>query len=172
MIDKNNELENESIDKDELAENEAGVEEVEETVEPEEEEEIEDDDAEDVKAAILKIKAEEVSLENFDWSRYNNKFNVYTADERNQLESMYDKTLSTIVENECVDGTVIAMNKREVVVNIGYKSEGVVSLNEFRYNPNLKVGDKVEVYVESQEDKTGQLLLSIRKHAQCVHGIE
>lgn len=164
MIDKNNELENEPIEKDELVENEAVSEEVEETIESEEEEEeIEEDDAEDVKAAILKIKAEEVSLENFDWSRYNNKSNFYTADERNQLESMYDKTLSTIVENECIDGTVIAMNKREVVVNIGYKSEGVVSLNEFRYNPNLKVGDTVEVYVESQEDKKGQLLLSHKK---------
>jgi small subunit ribosomal protein S1 len=88
---------------------------------------------------------------------------VYTADERSQMESMYDKTLSTIVENEVIEGSVIAMNKREVVVNIGYKSEGVVSLNEFRYNPNLKIGDKVEVYVESQEDKKGQLLLSHKK---------
>jgi small subunit ribosomal protein S1 len=166
MIDQNNELENEPVEKDELVENEAEVEEVEDTADADEEEEIEEieeEDAEDVKAALLKIKAEEISLENFDWSRYNNKFNVYTDDERSQLESMYNKTLSTIVENECVDGTVIAMNKREVVVNIGYKSEGVVSLNEFRYNPNLKVGDTVEVYVESQEDKKGQLLLSHKK---------
>ena len=76
---------------------------------------------------------------------------------------MYDKTLSTIAENEVVDGTVISLNKREVVVNIGYKSEGIVSLNEFRYNPELAIGDKVEVYVESQEDKKGQLLLSHKK---------
>ncbi len=73
---------------------------------------------------------------------------------------MYDQTLSTITENEIVEGKVIAMNKREVVINIGYKSEGIVSLNEFRYNPNLKVGDTVEVYVESSEDKKGQLILS------------
>src|SRR6056297_4281047 len=76
---------------------------------------------------------------------------------------MYDQTLSTITENEVIDGTVVSMTKREVVINIGYKSEGVVSLNEFRYNPDLKVGDKVEVYVESQEDKDGQLVLSHKK---------
>jgi small subunit ribosomal protein S1 len=76
---------------------------------------------------------------------------------------MYSDTLSTIAENEVIDGTVISMNKREVVINIGYKSEGVVSLNEFRYNPELKVGDTVEVYVESQEDKKGQLVLSHKK---------
>ena len=76
---------------------------------------------------------------------------------------MYNDTLSAIKVNEVVDGTVISMNKREVVVNIGYKSEGVVSLNEFRYNPDLKIGDKVEVYIESQEDKKGQLVLSHKK---------
>ncbi|MDP4209958.1 MAG: 30S ribosomal protein S1 [Bacteroidota bacterium] len=166
MIDKNEELENELIDKNESAETEGGVEETdaEETVEVEDEdEEIVDEDADEVAANILKLKSEQVSLENFDWSKYNNKWDVYSKDERDQLSTMYDKTLSTIVENECVDGTVIAMNKREVVINIGYKSEGVVSLNEFRYNPELKVGDKVEVYVESQEDKKGQLLLSHKK---------
>jgi small subunit ribosomal protein S1 len=166
MIDQNNELENELVEKDELAENEASVDEVdaevEDVLESEEEEEVEEDSV-DVHAEILKIKREEISLENFDWSRYNNKFDIYTDDERSQLASMYDKTLSTIVENEVIEGSVIAMNKREVVVNIGYKSEGVVSLNEFRYNPNLKVGDKVEVYVESAEDKKGQLLLSHKK---------
>ena len=109
------------------------------------------------------MKSEQISLENFDWGKYNNKWDVYSVDERSQLETMYDKTLSTIVENECIDGTVIAMNKREVVINIGYKSEGMVSLNEFRYNPDLKIGDKVEVYVESQEDKKGQLILSHKK---------
>jgi len=83
---------------------------------------------------------------------------------------MYDETLSTIAENEVVDGSVISMNKREVVINIGYKSEGVVSLNEFRYNPDLKIGDKVEVYVESQEDKKGQLILSHKKAEPLNHG--
>jgi small subunit ribosomal protein S1 len=164
MIDQNNDLENELVDKDELAENDENIDaaDTDDVIEAEEEEEI-DDDADDVKAEILKIRRDEYSLENFDWSRYNNKFDVYTTEERDQLSSMYDKTLSTIVENEVIEGTVIAMNKREVVVNIGFKSEGVVSLNEFRYNPNLKVGDKVEVYVESQEDKKGQLLLSHKK---------
>src|SRR5690554_6757665 len=76
---------------------------------------------------------------------------------------MYDETLSTISEKEVIDGTVIAMNKREVVINIGFKSDGIVSRNEFRYNPELKVGDQVEVYVESQEDKKGQLVLSHKK---------
>jgi small subunit ribosomal protein S1 len=166
MTEEKNELENELINKDELAETDAVVEDVEETsdvYEEEEDEELVEEDADEVAAQLMKLKSEQISLENFDWSKYNNKWDVYSKDERTQLESMYDKTLSTIVENECVDGTVIAMNKREVVINIGYKSEGVVSLNEFRYNPNLKVGDKVEVYVESQEDKKGQLLLSHKK---------
>ena len=167
MTDQNNNLENELVDKDELAENEAGIEEIEaeETVEPfeDEDDEIIEAEADEIAADILKLKSEKISLENFDWSKYNNKWDVYSDDERSQLSAMYDKTLSTIVENEVTDGSVIAMNKREVVINIGYKSEGVVSLNEFRYNPDLKIGDTVEVYVESQEDKKGQLLLSHKK---------
>jgi len=102
-------------------------------------------------------------IENFDWDSYRTDDAVYTEDERKKFTSMYDKTLSTIAVNEVVDGNVIGMNKREVVINIGYKSEGVVSLNEFRYNPDLKIGDTVEVYVESQEDKKGQLVLSHKK---------
>jgi len=100
--------------------------------------------------------------EEFDWDSFEKETDLYSGS-KEQFEAMYDKTLSTIAENEVVDGTVIAMNKREVVINIGYKSEGVVSLNEFRYNPDLKVGDTVEVYVESQEDKKGQLVLSHKK---------
>lgn len=102
--------------------------------------------------------------EEFDWSLFTDKKGTsYPADEKAKFEEMYAQTLSTIAENEVIEGTVISMNKREVVINIGYKSEGVVSLNEFRYNPDLKVGDKVEVYVESQEDKKGQLILSHKK---------
>lgn len=129
-----------------------------------EEEEIEDDDS-DSKAEIAKMKKaqHEAELAEFDWDTYTAKGFEYPAEEKQKLEQLYNKTLSTIAENEVVEGTVISMNKREVVVNIGYKSEGVISLNEFRYNPNLKVGDKVEVYVESQEDKKGQLLLSHKK---------
>jgi small subunit ribosomal protein S1 len=101
--------------------------------------------------------------EEFDWNNFTNKHSAYSDTERSDFAAMYDKTLSTIAVNEVVDGTVITMNKREVVINIGYKSEGVVSLSEFRYNPELKAGDKVEVYVESQEDKKGQLVLSHKK---------
>ncbi|MFP4022977.1 MAG: 30S ribosomal protein S1 [Thiohalospira sp.] len=99
----------------------------------------------------------------FDWDKIEEDGYSYENSERKEFEKMYDQTLSTITENEVIDGTVVSMTKREVVINIGYKSEGVVSLNEFRYNPDLKVGDKVEVYVESQEDKDGQLLLSHKK---------
>jgi len=99
----------------------------------------------------------------FDWDAYGANVLDETAENQEKLEKMYSSTLSTIAENEVIDGTVISMNKREVVINIGYKSEGVVSLNEFRYNPDLKPGDTVEVYVESQEDKRGQLVLSHKK---------
>ena len=99
----------------------------------------------------------------FDWDDYANSSNVYGSHQRDEIKQLYDQTLSTIAENEVIEGTVISMNKREVVINIGYKSEGVVSLNEFRYNPNLKIGDKVEVFVENQEDKKGQLILSHKK---------
>ncbi|HEC42510.1 MAG TPA: 30S ribosomal protein S1 [Bacteroides sp.] len=96
----------------------------------------------------------------FDWENFGKKETQVVSDERAKFESMYDETLSSISEAEVIDGTVISLNKREVVINIGYKSEGVVSLNEFRYNPELAAGDTVEVYVESQEDKKGQLVLS------------
>jgi len=171
MIDEKEELENELIEKKESVENETVIDEVEVEIEEPtdvyeeetEDEELVEEDADEVAANLLKLKSEKISLENFDWTKYNNKWDVYSDDERSSLSAMYDKTLSTIAENECIDGTVIAMNKREVVINIGYKSEGVVSLNEFRYNPNLAIGDKVEVYVESQEDKKGQLILSHKK---------
>ena len=97
--------------------------------------------------------------ENFDWDAYANDA-VVSASEKEALAQKYAETLSKVGEKEVVEGTVISMNKREVVVNIGYKSDGIISLNEFRYNPELKVGDKVEVYVETQEDKKGQLTLS------------
>ena len=100
--------------------------------------------------------------EGFDWDAYEND-DVVPAAEREALAKRYEETLSSVAEKEVVEGTVIAMNKREVVVNIGYKSDGVIPLSEFRYNPDLKVGDKVEVYVENQEDKKGQLTLSHKK---------
>ncbi len=99
----------------------------------------------------------------FDWDMYGADVLEETAENQKKLEELYSDTLSTVAENEVIDGTVISMNKREVVINIGFKSEGVVSLSEFRYNPDLQVGDTVEVYVESQEDKRGQLVLSHKK---------
>ena len=102
------------------------------------------------------------SAQEFDWENFENE-ELRNSPKYKEYEALYDKTLSTIAVDEVVTGTVIQMTPREVVINIGYKSEGVVSLNEFRYNPNLKVGDTVEVYVESQEDKKGQLLLSHKK---------
>ncbi len=98
----------------------------------------------------------------FDWDAFENEDAGFAAN-RADLEAQYDKTLSTVAEKEVIDGIVISMNKREVVINIGYKSDGIVSLNEFRYNQELTVGDTVEVYVESQEDKKGQLVLSHKK---------
>ncbi|MBP1662870.1 MAG: ribosomal protein [Bacteroidetes bacterium] len=95
----------------------------------------------------------------FDWDSYE-KGEVITGKSKDELEKIYDDTLNAIKDKEVVEGTVTSINKREVVVNVGFKSDGVVSMSEFRYNPDLKVGDKVEVYIESQEDKKGQLILS------------
>jgi len=103
-----------------------------------------------------------VKAEEFNWDEFEAE-EKRTSPKFAEYEAIYDKTLSTIAVDQVVKGTVIQMTNREVVINIGYKSEGVVSLNEFRYNPNLKVGDTVEVYVESQEDKKGQLVLSHKK---------
>ncbi|KAA6348234.1 30S ribosomal protein S1 [termite gut metagenome] len=100
--------------------------------------------------------------EDFNWDAYE-KGEVFDKISRESLEKAYDSTLNKINDREVVDGSVISMNKREVVVNIGYKSDGIIPLSEFRYNPDLKVGDKVEVYIENQEDKKGQLILSHRK---------
>ncbi|HVA97292.1 MAG TPA: 30S ribosomal protein S1 [Bacteroidia bacterium] len=106
------------------------------------------------------VETANITLENFDWNIVGKKQDGYSKEEREKLESVYEKTLTSIAENQIVDGIVVTKNSKEVVVNIGFKSDGVVSLSEFRYNPDLKVGDKVEVYVESQEDKNGQLILS------------
>ncbi|MDO5572219.1 MAG: 30S ribosomal protein S1 [Bacteroidales bacterium] len=101
-------------------------------------------------------------VEDFNWDAYE-KGEVLGDKSREELVSTYDNTLNTVNASEVIEGTVISMNKREVVVNIGYKSDGIIPLNEFRYNPELTVGDKVEVYIESQEDKKGQLVLSHKK---------
>ena len=104
-----------------------------------------------------------IDLENFDWNSIGKKQENYTAEERTKLEEVYANTLKSIESNEVIDGTIVSMNSREVIINIGFKSDGVISLSEFRYNPDYKVGDKVEVYIENQEDANGQLILSHSK---------
>lgn len=109
-------------------------------------------------------------VENFDWDAFE-KGEVAGEKSREDLEAAYSQTLNTVKDKEVQEGTIISMNKREAVVNIGYKSDGIIPISEFRYNPDLKVGDKVEVYVESQENNKGQLVLSHKK-ARAAHSWE
>ncbi len=151
---------------------EVAVEAVEEVVAEETKEEIAVEPAEEVAETVAesteevveeapsKIVTEKVApQEDFDWDAYE-KGDILTSAEKENLKNIYDNTLNAIKDKEVVEGTVISINKREVVVNVGYKSDGIVPMSEFRYNPELQIGDKVEVYIESQEDKKGQLLLS------------
>ena len=101
-------------------------------------------------------------IEDFDWDAFE-RGETAGDKTREELTKTYDESLNTVKDKEVTEGTVISINKREVVVNIGYKSDGIISINEFRYNPDLKVGDKVEVFIENQEDKKGQLILSHKK---------
>jgi Ribosomal protein S1 len=119
------------------------------------------EDAEVFKPAASKKSNASADNATFDWDAFEN--DGFDESDRKATEESYCQTLSRVSENEVVEGTVVAMNKREVIVNIGYKSEGVISINEFRYNPELAVGDKVEVYVENAEDKKGQLILSHKR---------
>ena len=107
-----------------------------------------------------------VANENFDWNSFENDLDLYGGQNKETVAEAYDKTLSNIAVGEVVEGTVTEINKREVTVNIGYKSEGMIPATEFRYNPDLAVGDKVEVYVDSVEDKSGALALSHKKARQ------
>jgi len=100
-------------------------------------------------------------LDDFNWEEFENGTSASVSKE--ELQKAYDETLNKVSEHQVVEGKVISVDKKEVVVNIGYKSDGIISASEFRYNPDLKVGDMVEVYVENQEDKKGQLILSHRK---------
>ena len=104
-------------------------------------------------------------IEDFDWEAYE-KGDTQRGKSFEELEKTYDESLNTIKDKDVTEGTVIALNKREVVVNIGYKSDGIIPFSEFRYNPDLKVGDTVEVFIENQEDKKGQLILSHKKACQ------
>ncbi|HOS83276.1 MAG TPA: 30S ribosomal protein S1 [Bacteroidales bacterium] len=148
-VDDVEQIENEDLDTDE-------------DVEDDDDELVEEDSASDEEIDSI-VSAAKAAQDDFDWEKFESNQNYYTNKERGSLEAMYDKTLSTVSENEVVEGVVVTVTKREVVVNIGYKSDGIVNVNEFRYNPELKPGDKVEVFVESQEDKSGQLILSHKK---------
>jgi small subunit ribosomal protein S1 len=127
---------------------------------PTEEQPIVEEPVEEKKPTVKSKKVNAPS--NFDWEAYE-KGETFTDISKEKLIQTYDQSLSKINDNEVVIGTIESMSKREVVINIGYKSDGVVSMTEFRYNPDLKVGDEVEVFIESQEDKKGQLILSHKK---------
>jgi small subunit ribosomal protein S1 len=102
-------------------------------------------------------------LADFNWDAIGKKSQNYSADERSKMETMYENTLQSVTEHDVIDGSIVAITSKDLLVNIGYKSDGIVPLSEVRYNPEIKVGDKLEVYVESQEDKSGQLILSHKK---------
>ena len=101
-------------------------------------------------------------VEDFDWEAYE-KGETAGEMSREQLTSVYDESLNSIKDKDVIEGTIIALNKREAVVNIDYKSDGIIPMSEFRYNPDIKIGDKVEVFIENQEDRKGQLILSHKK---------
>ena len=101
-------------------------------------------------------------IEDFDWEAYE-KGETRGEKSREELTKTYDESLNTVKDKDVIEGTIIALNKREAVVNVGYKSDGIIPLSEFRYNPDIKVGDVVEVFIENMEDKKGQLILSHRK---------
>ena len=101
-------------------------------------------------------------IEDFDWAAYENGETV-SAQSREQVTKAYEDSLNSVKDKEVIEGTIIALNKREAVVNIDYKSDGIIPMSEFRYNPDIKVGDKVEVFIENQEDRKGQLILSHKK---------
>jgi len=158
-------VQDEKVENVEVKTEEVAAEKVAETKEEAAKEEVvEVKTEEEAKAEKPAAKKEEAKVEEeFDWDNISNKEDSYSAEERAKMEEMYNETLSTVVENEVIDGTVVNISKREVVINIGYKSEGVVNANEFRYNPELKVGDTVEVLVETQEDNNGQLIISHKR---------
>jgi small subunit ribosomal protein S1 len=139
---------------------------VEETVEPETAEPAEPESGNAENAEVEEVSPEKkrkklnvsIPVDEFDWDAFEES-SIADAN-KEEVKKLYNQTLSKVAENEIVEGTVTAMNKREVIVNIGYKSEGVINISEFRYNPELKGGDKVEVYVQTAEDKKGQLLIS------------
>jgi small subunit ribosomal protein S1 len=105
----------------------------------------------------------QVGNPDFDWNSIGKKQDNYTTEEKSKLDELYGKSLNTVTDLQIIEGKVVSKNNREVIVNIGYKSDGVVALSEFRYNPDLKIGDTIEVFVESAENAQGQLMLSHKK---------
>ena len=101
-------------------------------------------------------------IADFDWAAYEHG-EAAGEKSREELTSAYEESLNSVKDKEVIEGTIIALNKREAVVNIDYKSDGIIPMSEFRYNPDIKVGDKVEVFIENQEDRKGQLILSHKK---------
>jgi small subunit ribosomal protein S1 len=167
---------NESIQQEETVATESTVELQEDVVETKEEkteetpveevQEIKAEESEPKKSRKPRIEAQPAIIPNtddFNWDELGKDQQIYSETEQRQLEDIYNQTFNAIVEQEVVEVTIVSKNKREVVVNIGFKSDGVIPANELRYLENLKIGDKVEVYVESQEDASGQLLLSHKK---------
>ncbi len=112
---------------------------------------------------ITNPAAPEYKPEAFNWDSAGKGWNDYSTEERTKMEKLYDDTLNAVVEHDIVDGTIVTISSKDVLINIGFKSDGLVPLTEFRHMPDLKIGDKVEVYVETQEDKNGQLILSHKK---------
>jgi len=112
-----------------------------------------------VEEKVEEAKPSIVDVDSFDWDAYESD-EVYSDAEKDRLDAMYEDTLTSIDELSVIEGTVVSVGKKEVVINIGYKSEGVIQASEFRYNPDLKAGDKVEVFVENMEDRNGQMILS------------
>ncbi len=113
-----------------------------------------------------------VAPENFDWDSFESGLNAEDRNEKKELEEIYKGSLSDLAEDDVIVGKVVRLTDKEAIVDIDFKSEGVISLNEFRYNPNLKVGDEVEVMVDRREDKTGQLQLSHKKRERLRLGIK
>ncbi len=148
---------------EETAENVAENQEVTKAEAPEVVEEVKAETKEEVKEEAVSPAKEEKVEEAFDWDSFGKKHEVYSKKDREKLENTYSNTLKSVNENEVIDGIVVGKNNREVIVNIGFKSDGVISLSELRYKTDLKVGDTIEVYVESQEDLSGQLILSHKK---------
>jgi small subunit ribosomal protein S1 len=122
-------------------------------------------EADSISIEEIKSKIAATPSEDFDWDADDKKFGNYSDSDREKLEKLYDGTFSSITKGEIITGTVVNVNNKDVVLNVGFKSDGLVSVSEFRDTPDLKIGDTVDVFVESQEDANGQLVLS-RKRAK------